>query len=63
MNAPQLPMFGNGSWIGAGMGIFWIVLMVIIVLFVRSVAGGGSASSRPLRQLYSRFGCAMTCVM
>ena len=36
-------MFGNGNWMGAGMWIFWIVLIVIVVLLARVFARGGTS--------------------
>jgi putative membrane protein len=53
-------MFGNGGWMGAGMWLFWIVLIVIVVLLVRGVGAGGWSSrsggeETPLEILRARY--------
>jgi putative membrane protein len=41
-------MFGEGGWMGFGgfMWLFWILLAVVVVWFVRSVANGASRNDR-----------------
>jgi putative membrane protein len=53
-------MFGEGGWMGAGMWLFWIALIVIAVILIKAVAGTGSVSSSgrqdsPLEILKARY--------
>ena len=41
-------MFGDGGWMGAGMWVFWVLLIVIIVALVKAIGpGSGSTSAHP----------------
>jgi putative membrane protein len=53
-------MHGDGSWLGIGMWLFWILLIVLVVVLVRVLAGGGSATApghqdSPLEILKARY--------
>lgn len=56
-------MFDHASWMGtgwmgAGMWVFWLLLIVVIVVLVRVFADGGSPQQRqdtPLDMLKARY--------
>ena len=52
-------MFGEGGWMGVGMWLFWILLIVVILLAVKTVAGSGTSSpgqhESPLDILKARY--------
>lgn len=53
-------MFGDGGWMGAGMWLFWIVLIAVIVVLIKAMSGSGSGSNperhdSPLEILKTRY--------
>ena len=53
-------MFDEGVWMGVGMWLFWIALIVVIVVIVKAIPGNGSGSiaehhDSPLEILKARY--------
>lgn len=53
-------MMGEGSWMGAGMWLFWIILILVVVVLARVMMGRRSGSmtehqDSPLEILKSRY--------
>lgn len=53
-------MFGEGGWMGGGMWLFWIILIAVVVLLAKVMAGNGSGSTpqrhdSPLEMLKARY--------